>query len=59
MGILSKKGSSGMDMQAYLVIGFQSWRLLEANSKHWIDYFLEWGHINYSSHPNTAECKIK
>jgi hypothetical protein len=28
-----------MDMQAYLVIGFQSWRLLEANSKHWIDYF--------------------
>jgi hypothetical protein len=46
-----------MDMQAYLVIDFQSWRLLEANSKHWIDYVLEWGHINYSSHTNTAECK--
>lgn len=59
MGILSKKGSSRMDMQAYLVIGFQSWRLLEANIKHWIDQFLEWGHINYSSHPNTAECKKK
>ncbi len=39
-----------MDMQAYLVIDFQSWRLLEANSEHWIDYVLEWGHINYSSH---------